>query len=524
MHRALSIREVVEMACCHLLPNVHDVGSLAEGRKALLALASTCKVLLAPALDTLWRDQNSIVPWLSCFPEDLFNMPPALASEESPLRLIRPLAPEDWERSDLNAVRVEKLSFEFETRFAQVFPALSISFPSGSIFPRLRNLSWSSTSEEDFSYIRIFLAPGLSSISITYEPSIVNCFLLSTLAKTCSQLADVEIDFADNVDPSDSLAVDSTSQFLQSLRRVESLTVQCVDLPALKHIGQLHGLTYLCLHYLPDGPHPHLHGPPLFRSLRNLTLTIAELPMTIHIIRMGSQIPLESLSLGMADFYPAEKTEELYNALAGSCSHASLIELTISCPGGHQDRTSGPNASRYAINSHSLRILFCFGNIETLSITSPVELDISDSTLRDAARAWPRLERIELKLFHDNRPRTSRLTVQSLYSLAEYCPRLRSVQIAIDGTVDITITSHALSASPHRLTNLCVAHSAISKPGSVARILSRIFPNLRTITLPMFYGTVPNEIHRRKKLWEEVEVLLPEFATAREEERARIGA
>jgi hypothetical protein len=87
-HRALSIREVVGLACYHLLPGMHDAHGLAEvprGRKALLALASTCKVLQTPALDALWRHQDDIVPWLSCFPDDLFNMRPALASEESPL-------------------------------------------------------------------------------------------------------------------------------------------------------------------------------------------------------------------------------------------------------------------------------------------------------------------------------------------------------------------------------------------------------------------------------------------------------
>ncbi|KAF7344900.1 hypothetical protein MVEN_01652400 [Mycena venus] len=440
----------------------------------------------------------------------------------NPLCLQRLFAPEDWHRSNSNAARVEKLSFEFETRFARVFPALNISFPFGSIFPRLRSLSWSSISEKDFQYIRIFLTPGLSSISITYERSIVNCSLLSTLACTCPQLAHVEICFLDHVYFLDLLAVISTSQFLRSLHRVESLALPSLDLTALKHIGQLHGLTDLCLDILPDGSYARDHGHrPWFRSLHNLRLQIAELTTAIQLFRMGTQIPLESLYLEWDDFYAADETEELYNALAESCSHASLIKLTFDCGGGHHDRISGPNASRYAINSRLLQMLFCFANMETLSITSPVEFDFNDSTLTDAARAWPRLQRIELNVYCH--PPTSRLTIQSLYSFAEYCPRLCSIQIALDAVTVTTITSHPLPASPHRLTDLCVAHSAISQPGAVARILSRIFPNLRTITLPRFYGTIPAEIQRREKLWKEVEVLLPEFATAREEERVRMS-
>ncbi|KAJ6474276.1 hypothetical protein C8R45DRAFT_1103248 [Mycena sanguinolenta] len=447
-------------------------------------------------------------------------MRPALASEESPLCLLRPVTPADWERSDLNAVRVEKLSVEFETRFVPVLPTLGIFFPSGSIFPRLRSLSWSSTSAEDFPYIRHFLTPRLSSIFITYEPSIVNCTLLATLASTCPHLTRVELDFLDHVYPFDPLPIASTSRLMQSLHRVESLTIRCIDVPALKHIAQLQGLAYLCLDFLPDDFYALNEGPrPFFPSLYTLKLESVELSAVTRFIRMGSQIPLESLYLGFA-FHSTDETEDLYNALANSCSHASLIQLTFDCTGGRPDRISGPNASRYAINSDLLPILFCFGNITILSITSPVTFDISDSILTDAARAWPRLEEIEL-MVHDH-PLKSRFTLLSLYSFAEHCPRLRSIQIALDATT--TMTSRQPPASLHRLRALCVGHSAISKPTPVARILSGIFPNLRKITLPTFYGTIPAEIQRRNKLWKEVEVLLPEFAIARREERLRMGA
>jgi hypothetical protein len=142
-------------------------------------------------------------------------------------------------------------------------------------------------------------------------------------------------------------------------------------MPAFKHIGQLRGLAYLCLEFLPDGLYARNHGPRiLFQSLHNLILTTAELPTVTHIIRMGSQ------------------------------DYTRVVQMS--------------EQRRYAINSHLLRILFCFGNIETLSITSPVEFDISNSTPTDAARAWPRLKEIELKLFLDNHPRSSRLTVHAL--------------------------------------------------------------------------------------------------------------
>ncbi|KAJ6548601.1 hypothetical protein B0H19DRAFT_1161415 [Mycena capillaripes] len=363
MHRALMIPEVAEIVCCHLLPKVHDAKIFAEiprGRKTLLALASTCKVLQEPALDVLWKNQESLAPFLSCLPEDLFNTRPALASEEVPLRLLRPFAPPDWRRSILNATRVKKFTFEFEPRFAQIFPALTISFPLGCIFPRLRSLSWVSNSEKDFPCIRSFLTPELLHIAITFEPSIVNCSLLSTLACTCPRLVDAEIYFVDGSDVLDPLSVNSTSQFLQSLRRIESLIIPALDATALKHIGQGE-IEFLCLDILPDGPYSRSPASlPLFRHLRRLELHSAVIPVVIAVLEMCAQISLKSLYLAWDDIYPAAETEELYLALTTYCSKSCFRTLTLSCIGGNTSHISGDDAGRYAVNSRMLQALFCF--------------------------------------------------------------------------------------------------------------------------------------------------------------------
>ncbi|KAJ6580035.1 hypothetical protein DFH09DRAFT_1076941 [Mycena vulgaris] len=83
MHRALNIMEVVEIVTSHLSP------SLPDERGALASLAVTCETFHDPALDALWRSQNTIKNILSCMPGDLFTPAPALAADNRPLRMLR---------------------------------------------------------------------------------------------------------------------------------------------------------------------------------------------------------------------------------------------------------------------------------------------------------------------------------------------------------------------------------------------------------------------------------------------------
>ncbi|KAJ7020719.1 hypothetical protein C8F04DRAFT_285623 [Mycena alexandri] len=139
----------------------------------------------------------------------------------------------------------------------------------------------------------------------------------------------------------------------------------------------------------------------------------------------------------------------------------------------------------------------------------------------DAAQAWPCLEDLTLDSF--SRPFTPPLlTIESLYSLAQHCPRLRSLHLTLDATTLPAPRSLANGLGPQRkLTTMCIAQSAISQPRAIARLLSDIFPNLRVISQAQYFDDPSAEMQANYARWKEVEGLVPEFVAVREEERAR---
>lgn len=58
MHRTLHILEIIV-----------DVFSLLD-KKSLSVLARTCRSFHEPALDLLWREQESLLPLLKCLPQN----------------------------------------------------------------------------------------------------------------------------------------------------------------------------------------------------------------------------------------------------------------------------------------------------------------------------------------------------------------------------------------------------------------------------------------------------------------------
>ncbi|KAJ7214510.1 hypothetical protein GGX14DRAFT_333158, partial [Mycena pura] len=136
------------------------------------------------------------------------------------------------------------------------------------------------------------------------------------------------------------------------------------------------------------------------------------------------------------------------------------------------------------------------------------------------ARAWPRLGSLMLYSF-DPEPNPFlplRPTLASLYSFAQHCPRLHSLEIMLDARV-LPITHDTSQPPQGQVAALRIGHSPIFRPSAVARFLSDIFPNLVTIARPVFYKATPEEMAIRDRRWTKVKGLLPEFVAVREEER-----
>ncbi|KAJ7036640.1 hypothetical protein C8F04DRAFT_1095209 [Mycena alexandri] len=507
MHRALEILEIAEMVCCHLRPQGHCAG------QTLAALAASCRIWQDPALDALWATQDSLIPILSCMPQGLFNVEPSLPYFDSFRRMVRSLTLADWKRLSLYSHRVKDLSTSFESKMAEIYLILNLCLSPTALFPNLQTLSWDLNSEEEFpyigrliTYIRIFLTSTLSGIAFGYTPSITNCSLLSTLGRTCPHLTAVKITLTDDEDESDD-STEATSLFLCSLPHIESITVPRLEWTALKHIAQSHRLTSLSMDLLPDLS--SLVSPPspyTFAGLQHLQLEAAQVGETLRLLQTGNY------------GYSVVEGMKLYTTLAVVCSPSSLIQLHIHLDGYYDTHDSAESA----INDSMIRSLFPFRKLVCLTLTSTALFVIHDNTMMDAARAWPCLEELTLDFVSlPLVPPPSHLTLQSLCSLAQHCSRLRSLHITIDATV--LPPPPAIAITPQReLTSMCIAHSAISQPRAVARLLSDIFPNFRHISASRRSSAMSVDMKATYARWEEVVSLVPEFVAVREEERARV--
>lgn len=67
MHPALCIPEIVEIVCAEL----EELDPWAQ--KDFAALARTCKAFQEPALDILWRKQDTLAHLVKCLPSDMWE-------------------------------------------------------------------------------------------------------------------------------------------------------------------------------------------------------------------------------------------------------------------------------------------------------------------------------------------------------------------------------------------------------------------------------------------------------------------
>lgn len=83
MHRGLQILELIELICAQVgTDGVHPLSK--DESRDLSVLARTSKAFLNPALNVLWRHQDTIVNLLKCMPADLWDISTGPNDEEWP--------------------------------------------------------------------------------------------------------------------------------------------------------------------------------------------------------------------------------------------------------------------------------------------------------------------------------------------------------------------------------------------------------------------------------------------------------
>ncbi|KAJ7263564.1 hypothetical protein B0H12DRAFT_1321561 [Mycena haematopus] len=525
MHRCLHVPELVWMIVSQLDPHC------LEGRAALAALAR-CRIFHGPALDALWREQETIRNLLNCMPEDLWVDEPVHRIRT--MRLRRPIRAEDWSRVLQYSHRVRSFRFHNFGRpaLSEVFNVLRLNVPGDYLLPNLETLYWSPSHDIQFSNIDLFLGPRLTSITLS-QLTLAQLSLLPTLTRRFPNLSEVAFDSMHirlNERPQFNGEI---SVFIRGLRSVRTLRLTTpINIEAIAHIGRLPTLETLHL-VAPAGPPSRISLPQraLFHRLRSVHFQCAHdatIEFAVSVVQSWANPPLHSFVMKHTKGMTADATEKLFCAISEHCAHDSLEILAINLfwP------TAREESPDYIIPGRAVKLLFCFSHLTTVSIESPHGMQFDDESIAELAAAWPQIEELCLGGLTNIDPIPQCGTLLALHAFARHCPNLHTLELTLDATSIPAVHPDALRRQQlihPELLKLNVAYSLISKAFDVARFISATFINLTEVVTALeddYFGDNPEEEEDlvysaqvvRHKVWKEVEAFLPALHDIRSEE------
>ncbi|KAJ6451429.1 hypothetical protein C8R45DRAFT_1042058, partial [Mycena sanguinolenta] len=380
-----------------------------------LVLARTLTVFSNHALRLIWNTVT-LLNLLGCLPSDSFELRTIGKgySTKHIMRLLRPLQKSDFDCVSVYAPHVKHLfSYPRFTDLSHVFPSAR-PWLSENMLPSLQALDWMHN-EDDFQYMDCFLAPQLTTICILHT-SLAALTLLSSLALRCLQLTDVTL-FPRGTPALRLQAVSAVSVCIRSLHGIKRLFADMLDRLALEHFTHDNEV--------------------IFPSLQTLYFS-SEIESPSRFLEWGNKVPLVEFTAECPAFSTRASTlNRLFSAAAGGISHSSLTEFSFD---NEFDSFDFFDSANYIIRSSSLRSLFCFVNLTSVTVLSAVGIDLDDTTVTDMARSWHHIERLDLPSYYLH---------------------------------DLSLES---------LKNLDVEASPIVTAPPVARFIASIFPRLKNIT------------------------------------------
>ncbi|KAJ7141747.1 hypothetical protein C8R43DRAFT_1071635 [Mycena crocata] len=475
MHCGLKITEIVELICEQVgmdRMRCSHVGLLDS--RTLSILARTSHFFLNPALDVLWRHQNTIVNLLRCMPKDLLKI----------YELQRAITSADWERVLFYAPRVKSLSIDVQSMEPlDFFEALSLSLPGDYLFPNLRKLRWGLQPPSAFQYVRFFLRLCIRDLHIAPMDTASQLSILCILPVRCPNLTNIDLTILPE-EGWDSV-VPVVSHFVRGLKRIESLRIPGLDQLAFAHLAQLQDLRSLSLRppfkFIADGSSLE---PDTFPSLKQITFSNATLDsVTLVLPQLSNARLTEFYITSISGRLTEAVSRQFYSTLAKTVSHSSLREISITAT--HVSCLLPITTNRielFSVGDETIRPLLSFRNLVILTLHHPVGFDFDDAAVLSLARAWPRIEflSLEARPYHHA---PSRVTLKGLYAFAKHCPRLCVLAMTFDATGDPRLqgVSWKRRAVQTSLECLHVAASRISKPRRVGKFLAAVFPGVSCV-------------------------------------------
>ncbi|KAJ6453392.1 hypothetical protein C8R45DRAFT_1083115 [Mycena sanguinolenta] len=434
MHLAWDISELVDLIC------------ESSSQASLAALAQTSSLFREPALDVLWREMDSPIPLLKCFPPDSWEIS-TLDKQPFSFAFIRVIRPDDWDR---------------------------LALCGRHILPELRKMTWR-IGEFPFRHFTSSLGPNATKIAVTLDSNPRYTEKLWNLALRTPPITELTIPRKGYRYSSDDGFEPNLVRRLEHLRRLD---IQVFEPPTIDHIATLRDLDtlFLSLHLLPTNIAAPV-VPHAFPALRAPKLWANNAVWSIHIINLLRNAPLNQMSLEFGpwlEYTEAEARVAFTNVNDAIRSHCSPSTFT-SFRAEYWDW----DGRMPAISVDIVRPLCAFYNLRSLVIRA-ARIDLTDIELRDLVETWSRLECLDLGSGGlVARIQAPPLTLASLSIVAAHCPALVELGLELDVRV-IPVPSTSDVAQ----SNLRTLRVASSSP-EVAAYAARIFPRIQTIEAPI---------------------------------------
>ncbi|KAL1740914.1 hypothetical protein HDZ31DRAFT_76552 [Schizophyllum fasciatum] len=489
-HRAWDIPELVQLICEEAEsvpaaktakgPRIRPISALAQINRAFWTLAAPC----------LWRKQTSLVPLLKCLPRDA------------------------WEERVVD----DRLTFAPDEPLVhrEVYRMLSSCIPRSTLLPNLRRLYW----QMDEGYSQLFFARFVGSkvtsvrlyrgtrsdMGEEHSDATPPTLFLLALADSCPSVRELALASYD-------------ADFLCDIvgncwNTISSLTVSSLELSprALSHLAELPNLQ--TLHMAVVDPHlPVTLVQPGFRALTALFLYVPSMETLNDVLQMSGPWPLQSLYVGTHLPSVATEWDKLIGTLAQHLSPDTLTSLTIT---EEQLSESAPrqairdqDVDRYLIGGGAIRPLARFRRLRAVTLQPYCGVAFSDVDIAHVAPHWPDALELQLAPYH-RAPRGPRTTLGAVLALAEGCPRLDYLQLAVDATHPLPALGEHPRERLERLSGHCldylhVGSSPIAGTREIAAFLAVLFPKCVDIGM---LDDEEKEAPEREQKWTEVQAFL----------------
>ncbi|KAG2043386.1 hypothetical protein BDR03DRAFT_1087596 [Suillus americanus] len=501
MHPALTNLEVIYTIC-----SFTQHGSLP-------ALASTYRAFEHPALNSLWRDLQSVEPLVKCLPNNLFGV------DQGGVVLRKP--PDDgmWHTlfkytSRVHSIIVPRSNCDRAVIEPLCLLMLSCSSPPGSLFLNLCKLKWGANGTHCAAdFLRMMFVPSLVEFKLDmhlYSASSAFLSVLSSLGTLCPHLQNMTLSFAPP--PTHALSVKLSPFIIRPISQfhhLHTLSIWDIGIQGMERFVELQALESLRLDLTVSSTW-HTKSDLSFPGFHDLTLLDLATRKIEHASNFWSSLQFVRTRGINVDFTcPGASTTipQFFDIVQERCDNHKLKSISVN--GAYRSGQVHKGQSFFA----PLRTC-C--NLTQLFIGSICDISMSDEELCQLVKAWPKLQMLQIKCYTASKMPT----FHGLIDLLWRCPALTSLALAIDVTklIGIDLKSPGGGRCNKRLKFLALGNSPTEVPVNVALIINGLFPNLKKVNLDCWnaYPATASRSTSVKQQWELVNSIIGGFNVVRE--------